>query len=48
MLTILKFCVGSFILMLFQLRILMLGVQFDIAGEDGGVIQYKTEETVLK
>jgi hypothetical protein len=25
----------------------MLGIQFDIAGEDGGVIHYKTEESVF-
>jgi len=48
MLTSLKFSVGSFILMLVQLRILMMGVQFDIAGEDSGVIHCKTEESVFK
>jgi hypothetical protein len=47
MLTIFKFSVGSFILMLVQLRTLMLGVQFDTAGEDGGVIHYKTEASVF-
>jgi len=48
MLTILKFSVGYFILMLVQLRTLMLGVQFEIDGEDGGIIRYKTEEYVFK
>jgi hypothetical protein len=33
--------------MLVQLRTLMLDVQFDIAGEVGGFIHYKTEEFVF-
>ena len=48
MLTILKFSVGTLILMLVQFRKLMLVVKFDNAGEDGGVIHYKKEETFLR
>jgi hypothetical protein len=47
MLTILKCSVGSFILMLVLLRKLMLGVQFDIVGQDGGAIHYKKEASVF-
>lgn len=48
MFTILKFSVGYFILMLVQLRTLTLGAQFNIAGEDGGIMRYKTEESVFQ
>jgi hypothetical protein len=45
MLTILKFSVRPFILILVKLRELTLGVQFDTAGEEGGTIHYKTNES---